>query len=64
MNAYAKAAAELREIHAKLAGCLASWHEWYDVTHRDLKLVAPGIWIHKDYQDLSECLHDLQKMIP
>ena len=60
MNRYAKAAAELRELHAILAGRLAAWEA---AAHRNLKQVAPGVWIHKDYKYLSEALADLEKML-
>ena len=56
MNKYA-AAIQLRCIHELLTKML---DQMKAAAHKDMKEVAPGIWIHKDYRDLSDCLNDLQ----
>lgn len=61
MNRYAKAAEQLRIIHRELTAALARCEAHI---HRDMKQVAPGIWIHNDYQNLTECIADLKKMLP
>jgi hypothetical protein len=61
MNRYANAANELRNIKEELDLFLLRWRAQ---VYKDMKQVAPGVWIHKDYANLSECLDDLRKMIP
>lgn len=61
MNKYAQAAAKLRTLKEELDSVLARWRE---LMYRDMKQVAPGIWIHKDFSNLSECLSELREWIP
>lgn len=61
MNKYAQAASKLRAIKEELDLVLARWRE---LMYRDMEQVAPGIWIHKDYANLSECLTELRGWIP
>jgi hypothetical protein len=60
-EAYKCAIVELKEIHKELTDFLKKGEE---AQHRDMKEVSPGIWIHKDYKNLSECIRELSKMIP
>lgn len=59
--AYKRAAAELRIIHAELTAWLnrAKAH-----VHRNMREVAPGVWIHNDFKDFGEALAFLRKMLP
>jgi hypothetical protein len=56
MNRYATAAIQLRGIHELLTKML---DQMKAAAHKDMNRVAPGIWIHKDYRDLSDCLNNL-----
>jgi hypothetical protein len=56
-----KAIAELRSIHATLTEFLRRGRE---AAHRDMVEVSPGIWIHKDFKDLSETVKWLNAMLP
>lgn len=56
-----RAIAELRSIHAILTEFLRRGRK---AAHRDMVEVCPGIWIHKDFKDLSEAIKWLNAMIP
>jgi len=61
MNRYANAANELRNIKEELYLFLLRWRAQ---VYKDMKQVAPSIWIHKDYANLPECLSELKEWIP
>jgi hypothetical protein len=61
LNRYQVAAQELREVKAQIDAFLARGHA---AAHRNMKQVAPGLWIHKDYRDLPHCLQELRTWLP
>jgi hypothetical protein len=56
-----RAIRELKAIGAEIDEFLRRGRE---AIHKNMKEVAPGIWIHQDYPDLRACLLDLKKMLP
>ncbi len=56
-----RAIAELRAIQAVLGEFLRRGRE---AMQRDMVEVIPGVWIHKDFKDLSDAMKWLNSMIP
>ena len=52
---------ELKSIQMELKTFLSRGRE---LRYQDMKQVSPGIWIHKKYVNLSECLAELRAWIP
>ena len=61
LTPYQIAALELRAVGAQLDQFLDRGRA---AAHKNLKEVAQGVWIHKDYRDLAHCLAELKTWIP
>ena len=55
-NPYAIAAFKLKVLHSAMSSALQKAKEQH---FQDMKQVAPGIWISKKYNNLSEALKSL-----
>lgn len=61
MNRYQLAAQKLRIVKQSIDDFLAKGRE---LMYKDMKEVYPGVWIHKDYNNLNECLTELESWLP
>lgn len=61
LTPYQQAAQELRAVGFQLDAFLARGRA---AANHNMKQVAPGTWIHKDYRDVVHCLAELKTWIP
>lgn len=61
MNKYQKAVIELGAIGSIIDKFLEVGER---NLHRNMKCVAPGVWVNEKYSSLSECLNELRSWLP
>lgn len=58
---YKIAAEQLKVLHTQLTQLLRHQKE---IAYKDMKKVCPGLWIHNQYNNLSDCLKWLNSILP